>query len=132
MKSYRNTFILVAVLFLILLIIFGPCRAPGQGLKGIMETGGSGPTWVSVGDDRIYISNSTSSSIDCFYIDSGRYAGRIEGMTYVGKTMYSREKNKLYASIGQIGQGILMEINPKTYHLERQVNVDREDRKSVV
>lgn len=132
MNAYRNTFILVAVLFIVLLIIVGPCRSPGPGLKGTMTTGGSGPTWVSVGDDRIFISNSKSSTIDCFYIDSGRYAGRIEGMTYVGRTLYSRKMKKLYASIGQIGQGILMEINPKTYNLERQVNVDRECRAFVL
>jgi DNA-binding beta-propeller fold protein YncE len=127
MKLFRYIFYIIIIALLVVILIINPFSL-GRGLRGIIDPMGTGPTWVTAGAGRIFISNTVSANIAVYSIPSGEYLGKINELPNVGFTYYSRITKKLYAAMGKEGKGTMLVIDPKTLHKPYAINLDIECR----
>jgi len=127
MKLFRYIFLIIIIALLVVVLIVNPFGF-GKGLRGIIDPMGAGPTWATAGAGRIFISNTVSSNIAVYSIASGEYLGKIDDVSNVGFTYYSRITGMLYAAMGKERQGTLLVIDPKTLQKPQAINLDIECR----
>ena len=127
MKLFRYILFIIIIAFVVVILLINPFSL-GKGLKGVIDPMGTGPTWVTAGAGRIFISDTVSSNIAVYETASGRYAGKVDNVPNVGYTYYSKVTKKLYAAAGKEGQGTLVVIDPDTLEKPYAVNLDIECR----